>query len=246
MFDGVKGVYYRETAILRTRIWRSTAASMISPALFMIAFGYGIGRYQSFEGLSYIRFLFAGLLTMSTLNACFGLGTDINIARFYLKVFDEYLIAPVPRWHIVVGETLFGMTKGLISVIIFFAYALIAGISISINPVFVLALLMHMATFSLLGLIVALSVKRHGDQFSTNTFIITPLTFLSGVFFPLEQAPAALYWLMQLFPVAHSVNLIRGALMEKGVSLISFGVLGGYLALFFFLALMQVKKAEGQ
>ena len=245
MFNGIMGVYYREMAVLRTRLWRSVAASMISPALFMLAFGYGLGRYQSFDGLPYLNFLFAGLLTMSTLNACFGLGTDINIARFYLKVFDEYLIAPVPRWQIVAGETFFGITKGLISVVIFFAYALIAGIGISVNPVFALALFMHMAVFALLGFIVALSVKRHGDQFAINTFIITPMTFLSGVFFPLDQAPLALYWIMQLFPVTHAVNLMRGSLLGAGINPLDFAVLGGYLAAFFLIALRMARKAEG-
>lgn len=245
MLNGIIGVYYREMTVLRTRLWRSIAASMISPALFMIAFGYGLGRYQSFDGLPYISFLFAGLLAMATLNACFGVGTDINIARFYLKVFDEYLIAPIGRWQIVLGEMLFGITKGCISVVIFFAYALIAGIAVNINLIFVLALLMHMAVFALLGFIVALSVKRHGDQFAINTFIITPMTFLSGVFFPLEQAPAVLYWIMQVFPITHSVSLMRGSLMDTGINLIDFVVLGGYLVVFFLWALHLAKKAEG-
>lgn len=245
MFNGIAGVYYREIAVLRTRLVRSVAASMVSPALFMIAFGYGLGRYQSFDGLPYLSFLFAGLLAMSTLNACFGLGTDINIARFYLKVFDEYLIAPIARWQIVAGETLFGMTKGLINVVIFLLYALIAGIALNLNLVFALALLMHMAVFALLGFIVALSVKRHGDQFAINTFIITPMTFLSGVFFPLEKAPALLYWVMQLFPITHSVNLMRGSLLGTGINIIDFIVPAAYLVVFFVIALHMAKKAEG-
>jgi ABC-type multidrug transport system permease subunit len=210
-----------------------------------VAFGYGLGRGQSFEGMDYPDFLFAGLLAMSTLNACYSVSTDINIARFYLKTFDEYLIAPVARWQIVAGEVLYGLTKGLINTVIFFAYALIAGLNIQITPIFVLVLFMHMTVFSLLGFSVALAVKKHGDQFALNTFLITPMTFLSGIFFPLDQAPLFLKWLVQLFPVSHAVSLMRAGLSGGETQYLNLLILAGFLALCFLLALCLAKRAEG-
>lgn len=243
--SGIRGIYYRETRVLRGRILRSVAASMVSPALFLVAFGYGLGRGQTFGGQAYLDFLFAGLLAMSTLNACYGIGTDLNIARFYLKIFDEYLIAPIPRWQIVAGETLFGMTKGCINAAILFVYAIIAGLHLHITPVFALALGMHMAVFSLLGFIVALAVRRHGDQFAITTFLITPMTFLSGIFFPLEQAPAVLRWIVQIFPVSHSVSIMRTELAGRAADSLDLLLLAGFLAACFLIALRLARRAEG-
>lgn len=243
--SGILGVYYREIRVFKTRLLRSVAASMVSPALFLIAFGYGLGRGQVYGGQHYLDFLFAGLLAMSTLNACYGVGTDINIARFYLRVFDEYLIAPVPRWQIVAGETLYGMTRGGINALLFFIYALAAGLHIQVTPLFLAALAMHMALFSLLGFIVALSVKKHGDQFAINTFVVTPMTFLSGIFFPISEAPAVLRCLVQVFPVSHSVAVMRSALAGQAVNPVQLAVLFLFLAALAWLAIRLAGRAQG-
>ena len=245
MFNGIKAVYYREIQVMRRRVMRSIVASMVSPALFMLAFGYGLGRRQIVGGLDYLDFLFVGLLAMSTLNACYGIATDINISRFYFKTFDEYLTAPVPRRHIVVGEMLYGLTKGTINALVFFIYAFIAKLNIVITPFFVLVLLMHMAVFSLLGFIVALLVNNHKDQSSISTFLITPMTFLSGVFFPIEQAPLVIRGIVQFFPLSHSVSLLRASSTGGGVSLYHMLALSAFLVAFFFLALRLAKRTEG-
>ena len=245
MLSGITGIYYREMRVFSTRFVRSVAASMVSPALFLVAFGYGLGRGRAFGGVDYLEFLFAGLLAMSTLNACFGVGTDVNIARFYLKTFDEYLIAPVARWQVVAGEALYGMTRGLINAAIFLIYAAVAGLDIQLTPLFALALAMHMAMFSLLGFSVALAVKRHGDQFALNAFLITPMTFLSGIFFPVDQAPWLLKWLVQLFPVSHAVSFMRAELCGGDTQYVQLLILAAFLAAFFLAALWLAKRAEG-
>lgn len=247
MLNGVKGVYYREVQVLKTRVFRSLFASMVSPGLFLIAFGYGLGRFQNVAGMPYLEFLFAGLLCMSTLNSCYSIATDINIARFYFKTFDEYLIAPVPRWHIIMGEVLYGITKGCINLFIFGAYALVAGINIHFSFIAALILLIHMAVFSLLGFAVAVKVKHHSDQTSISTFIITPMTFLSGVFFPVNQAPLFLQGLVQFFPVTHSVALLRPALTggEFTRGAYHFTMLIAFLALFAVLSALFIRRSEG-
>ena len=245
MLSGIAGISYRDMRVFSTRFVRSVAASLVSPALFLVAFGYGLGRGRAFGGVDYLEFLFVGLLAMSTLNACYGVGTDVNIARFYLKTFDEYLIAPVARWQVVAGEVLYGMTRGLINAMIFFAYAFAAGLDIQPTPLFALALAMHMAMFSLLGFSVALAVKRHGDQFALNAFLITPMTFLSGIFFPVDQAPWLLKWLVQLFPVSHAVSLMRAECCGGETQYLQLLILAGFLAVFFLAALWLAKRAEG-
>ena len=246
MFDGICGVCYREMQSLRRRLLRNTLASMLSPMLFLAAFGYGFGRQRFFYGMDYLDFLFAGLLAMSTLNACYSVSSEINISRFYFKTFEEYLLAPVPRWQIVAGETLYGMSKGSINTLIFLALAWLIDLKISLNLVFALVMLLHMAAFSLLGILIALAVKNHGDQSTISSFIITPMIFLSGIFFPVEHAPTALKWTIQLLPVSHSVSLIRASLYNGAMDKLNLAVLAGFTALFFMLALRLAARSGAE
>jgi ABC-type multidrug transport system permease subunit len=213
MLHGACGIYLRETLILRRKLVKTLLASAISPALFLIAFGYGVGRGTSVGDQSYLSFLLPGLLTMASMNQSYGIATEINISRFYFKVFEEYLIAPFGRWQIVLGEMGYGITRGLIPVIIIAIYSLFCGVSLHFGMTFFLALFLHLSIFSLLGVLAAMIVRSHADQATVNAFLITPMMFLSGTFFPLANMPFAIKAIASLFPLTYSTRLIRAALL---------------------------------
>ena len=245
MFNGVKGVYYRELMVLRSRWIKTVLASSISPMLFLIAFGYGLGRYTSVNNVNYMAFLIPGLIAMSSMNQSYGVSTEINISRFYFKVFDEFLLAPVKRWEIIVGEIFYGITKGLIPVVIIFFYGILVKAGVKITPLFVAAILIHLIIFSLIGFIVALIVKNHGDQVSVNTFVMTPMIFLSGTFYPVEKMPVIVQLIASVFPLTYSVKLIRYSLIggdENVVKLVF--ILFLIMSVLYFIALQIVKKVE--
>ncbi|MCD8569613.1 MAG: hypothetical protein LRY50_15255 [Geovibrio sp.] len=85
--NGIKGVLYRETRVLRSRFWKVLVSSAVSPFLFLLAFGYGIGRFASVDGVDYLTFLIPGLIAMSSLNQSYGISGEINISRFLLQGF---------------------------------------------------------------------------------------------------------------------------------------------------------------
>ncbi|UOD34958.1 ABC transporter permease [Deferribacteraceae bacterium V6Fe1] len=244
MINGIYGVYLRELLVLKSRCWKVILSSAISPLLFLLAFGYGIGKSSQVNGFSYISFLIPGLITMSSMNQAYGISTEINISRFYFKVFDEFLLAPIPKWQIVLGEILYGITKGLIPVCIVLIYGLIIGVNLNLNIYFILAVILHLTTFSLLGFIVALVVKNHGDQFSFNTFIITPMVFLSGTFYPVEKMPIFIKYLAYIFPLTYSTSLIRSSLLVGTISLQYFSIIIIITLLLFFCAYYIVNKIE--
>ncbi|ORJ62127.1 ABC transporter permease [Geothermobacter hydrogeniphilus] len=222
MLNGVRGIYLREILILRRKLVKTVLSAAVSPGLFLIAFGYGIGSNARVDGLSYLAFLLPGLLTMSSMNQSYGIATEINIARFYFKVFEEYLLAPIRRWEIVVGEMSYGITRGLIPVLVIACYSLLCGVQLHFGPLFLLALLLHLGIFALLGLVVALLVRNHSDQATMNAFLITPIMFLSGTFFPVAQMPLPVRLLAALSPLTYSTRLIRstllpGAAVETGL-----------------------------
>lgn len=245
MLHGVRGIYLRETLILRRKLLKTLMASAISPALFLLAFGYGVGRGAQVGGVDYLAFLLPGLLTMSSMNQAYGIATEINISRFYFKIFEEYLLAPLQRWEIIVGETCYGITKGFIPVLIIGIYSLFCGVSLQLGPLFLFALLLHLAIFALLGFVAAMIVKSHSDQATINAFLITPMMFLSGTFFPVEQMPLAIRAVASIFPLTYSTQLIRATLTPGAeVNFALFGVLFAILTVLFFIAKRIVAKVE--
>ena len=245
MLHGVRGIYLREILILRHKLIKTLLASAVSLALFLLAFGYGVGRGAQVGGVDYLAFLLPGLLTMSSMNQAYGIATEINISRFYFKVFEEYLLAPIQRWEIVLGETGYGITKGFIQVLIIGLYSLLTGVSLSFGPLFLLALLLHLAIFALLGFIAAMIVKSHSDQATINAFLITPMMFLSGTFFPVEKMPLAIRVVASIFPLTYSTQLIRATLTPGAeVDYWLFAVLILILGILFRIAKRIVAKVE--
>ncbi len=215
MLYGARGIYLRETLILRRKLFKTLLASAVSPALFLLAFGFGVGRGAMVGGQDYLSFLIPGLLTMASMNQSYAIATEINISRFYFKVFEEYLLAPFGRWQIVLGEMFYGITRGLIPVAIIALYSLFCGVSLHFSPAFFLALLLHLAIFSLLGILAAMIVRSHADQATVNAFLITPMMFLSGTFFPVEKMPLAIKAVASIFPLTYSTRLIRSTLLQQ-------------------------------
>ena len=245
MLHGAYGIYLRETLILRRKLVKTLLASAVSPALFLIAFGYGVGRGTSVGGQDYLNFLLPGLLTMASMNQSYGIATEINISRFYFKVFEEYLIAPFGRWQIVLGEMAYGITRGLIPIAIIALYSLFCGVSLHFGPAFFFALLLHLAIFSLLGILAAMIVRSHADQATVNAFLITPMMFLSGTFFPLENMPFAIKAVASLFPLTYSTRLIRATLLETAdAGVLLYLLLIAMVAGLFWLCCRLVERVE--
>ncbi|WCE28388.1 ABC transporter permease [Vibrio sp. SCSIO 43137] len=245
MLNGVKGIYYRECSILRKKLVRTVLAGAVPPFLYLMAFGFGVGKGTTVEGIDYLTFLLPGLLAMASMNQSYNIATEINISRFYLKIFEEFLLAPNQRWQIVIGELLYGMTKGMIPVVIIAIYSVACGVSLSFSLLFLIALALHLVAFSLIGFIVALKMKNHRDQATMNAFIITPMMFLSGTFFPVDQMPFIIQLLAGISPLTYSADLIRTALLDTGgFSFNSVAILVALDLILLFVASRIVQKVE--
>ncbi len=244
MLNGIRGILYRELKVYSKRARKQLLASSVSPLLFLIAFGWGFGDRVVAGGLPYITFLIPGLITMSSLNQSYGIAQEINITRFYFHLFDEYLIAPVRAVEIVFGEVLYGMFKGLISAALVLGYAVLFGVKLIISWQFFFVLLVHLWVFGSLGTAMAMLVRDHGSQASINTFVITPMIFLCGTFFPVDKLPYVFKLLVYVLPLTYSTKAIRASLTGGQVVLWHLGVLLGFAAVFFILAYWAVKRVE--
>jgi ABC-2 type transport system permease protein len=193
--------------------------SLGQPLLFLIAFGFGFGSiYQKAGQGNYIQFLAPGIILMSVLFTAMFSGIDIIWDRQF-GFLKETLVAPVSRMEIVLGKTLGGTTVAIIQGMIVFLLTLIIGFRpqhfLALFPAFLFTFLVAIL-FTSLGTAIASTLEdMQGFQLIMN-FLIMPIVFLSGAFFPLSGLPKPIEFITKINPLTYGIDGLRGALI--GVS----------------------------
>lgn len=244
MIRGALAVYYRELLILKCRMSRLVPSWSVSPLLYLIAFGYAMGRHVNVGGHTYMEFLIPGLVAMNSMTQAFSISSEINITRFYWHIFEEIQASPVSDVSYVTGTVLAGMTRALLSVVVIIVLGLLFGVALTLSIWFWLAVLFNSFVFAALAVWLAMLVRSHADQMMLTSFVITPMAFLGGTFFPLESFPNWGQTLIGLLPLTHAATSIRAAAFGQPVSFFSLGVLGVFGSLLFFISVLSVKKAR--
>ncbi len=236
-------IYLRGLIILKSRIGKTLVSFFLSPVLYALAFGWGVGRHLDVEGVPYLTFMLPGLIALSGMNQSFSIAAEINISRFFSHFFEEYLLSPTRDYIIVLGNILYGVTKGLGSfgavIIIGFCFGVVPGSGFMI----IIPVLLNSIMFSSLGVLIALTVKNHRDMSSFTSFVITPMSFIAGTFFSLERLPRIFHILSEVIPLTHSSLTIRALFLGRSIAVYHYLIMAAYTLLFFFLAVRQVRKA---
>lgn len=244
MIYGWKAVYLREMLILWRRLVRLIGSWSVSPLLYLIAFGYAMGKGVRIEGHPYIEFLIPGLAAMTSMTQSFAIGSEINIARFYWYIFEEFQAAPISSGAYVLGEVLAGMTRAVLAGFVILILGAAFNVFLSYNGFFWLVFLLNSFVFSSLAVSLAMLVKSHADQAMMNSFIITPMAFLGGTFFPMEHLPFWAQDILSVLPLSHAARAMRaaafGAMPDTSVYLI----LSGFGLSAFVFAMVSVAKAR--
>jgi ABC-2 type transport system permease protein len=215
-------------------------AQLAQPLLFLVALGFGFGPvYQRAGNGDYIQFLASGIIAQTVLFMAAFTGAEL-IWDKQIGFLKETLVAPVPRWKIMLGRTLGSATVATVQGLLAFLLTLLVGfrpVSLAMIPGALLFIFLIALFFTALGTAMGSKVNdMQGFQLTMN-FLIMPIFFLSGALFPLDGLPAALKIVTTFNPLAYGVDGLRGALM--GAS--HFGmttdylVLGGITALVFWI-----------
>ncbi len=244
MIYGASAVYYRELLILRRRLTRLIPSWCVSPLLYLIAFGFAMGKHVTLDGHTYMEFLLPGLIAMTSMTQAFAISSEINIARFYWNIFEEIQAAPVSDISYVAGEVLAGMTRALLAILVVLVLGLLFGVVLSLNPWFWLAILLNSFLFASLAVGLAMLVKSHADQSLMTSFVITPMAFLGGTFFPLESFPEWAQKIIYFLPLTHAATAIRAAAFGNRPSFVSLMILAVIGILFFCISVWCVRKAK--
>lgn len=232
------------------RIWVQTLVPpAITISLYFVIFGSLIGsRIGQMGGFDYMSFIVPGLIMMSVItNSYSNVASSFFSAKWQRNV-EEMLVAPVPNWVIVAGYVGGGMARGLLVGCIVTLVALFF-VDIQIHNVWVIiaTVALTSATFALGGLINAIFAGSFDDISIIPTFILTPLTYLGGVFYSISLLPEFWQGVSQINPIVYMVNAFRyGFLGISDVSLtMSFSVLGIFIISLYSIAMVLITKGIG-
>ena len=143
MFTDIWTVFWRDWVVLRRRMTKFILSRMVAPMLYLVAFGWGLGRSIQVTGGSYIDFLVPGILALNSMNISFNSITPVHAERIYHKSLEEYLIAPICPYSFVIGKVLAAVLRGLISSAIILVLAFLFGAHFQLTPLFLLVLILN-------------------------------------------------------------------------------------------------------
>ncbi|GAB3373398.1 ABC transporter permease [Lysobacter sp. P5_B9] len=208
-----------------TRILRIWGQTLVPPAitmtLYFMIFGGLIGRQvQAMDGIRYMDFIVPGLVMMSVIQNSYGnISSSFFGAKFGRHV-EELLVSPMPTWVILGGYVTGAVLRGLMVGAIVLAISMLFTRVSMPHPFITLATVLMGATiFSLAGFVNAVYAKKFDDIAIVPTFILTPLTYLGGVFYSVKLLPAWAEAATHLNPVFYMVNAFRFGLL--GISDVS-------------------------
>ena len=212
----VMTIWQRE--IIRFLRQRSRLVSAIAqPLVFWLLLGGGLSASfrpsGTLEGTGYIEYFYPGIIALVLLfTAIFA---TISVVQDRREGFLQgVLVAPVPRWGVVLGQALGGTTLALLQGMLFLVFVPIAGISVSIYSVLSMIGVMFLLSFGLtnLGLIIAWRMDSTQGFHAIMNLILIPIWILSGAFFPTSGVPIILKWMMKLNPLTYGVAALRRCL----------------------------------
>lgn len=230
-------VFLREMLIFRRKLLKLgyLFSAMVVPVIYLVTFGLGLGRNVQIQGADYLTFLIPGLVAMSSMNNSYTwVASALNLNRLYFKTFQVFVQAPIRPSAIMIGEVLAGMVKGLFASGLILIVGFIAARNFHITPLLVLTLLLNCFLFASLGVITGMITKTHEDTSTYNNFLILPMAFFSGTFFPVEKLPPLLKWLVYVLPLTHTNIVIRKTALDSEVT-VSLLILVLYAIAFFFI-----------
>lgn len=215
-------IWYRDLLRFWRDRWR-VVGSLAQPLLFLVVFGSGLNSslgagsvFGSRGGLSYIQFVYPGIIGMSILfTAIFGAMSIVWDREFgFLK---EVLVAPIDRWAVAIGKALGGTTQAMIQGLILLVLAPLVGVKLSVLSVLTLIPLAAVLAFALssFGVMLASMMRTmQGFQVVMN-FLMMPMFFLSGALFPLANLPGWMTFLTRIDPASYGIDPLRRVVLSN-------------------------------
>ncbi|HXD07888.1 MAG TPA: ABC transporter permease [Burkholderiaceae bacterium] len=233
-------------------VWKKLAlpsllGNIAEPLIILVAFGYGLGSMVGrVDGQPYIVFLASGSICMSTMYAASFEGLYSAFSRMQVqKTWDSIMNAPVALDDVVFAEMLWAAIKALFTAIAIAVVLFVLGISrVATLPLALPVLFLVGITFASIALVFNALAKGYDFFTYYFTLVLTPMTFLSGVYFPIDQMPAWLQSVARVLPLTAAIDLVRPLVIGQWPAqwLQPLAVLLIYAAAGYYLALTLTRK----
>lgn len=231
MLRDIWTVFWRDWVVLHRRLTKYILSRMVSPLMFLIAFGWGLGRSIDVGTGSYLDFLVPGLLAMNSMNISFNSIISVHAERVYHKSLEEYLIAPIRPDAFVIGKVAGAVVRGLISSAIIVVLSYLFGAHFTITPFFLLVLTLNCMIFAEIGFLAAMYISTYEEMSQVNLYVLLPMSFLCGTFFATAALPDVVRWIVEVLPLTHTSHLLRSLGGAGDFSVLSLAVVIGYAVL---------------
>jgi len=246
---GFRTIVIREFSRI-VRIWGQTLVPpAITATLYFVIFGSLVGRrIGEMGGFTYMQYIAPGLIMMSVITNSYGNVVSSFFGAKFGRHIEELLVAPLPNWLIVTGYVTGGVLRGLLVGLVVTLIALFFT-RLHVQHVFVVlaAVLLTAIAFALLGFINAVFAKNFDQISFVPTFILTPMTYLGGVFYSIMMLPEWAQHVSRANPILYMVNAFRfGFLGTSDVNLgLSFGLMVLAVVLLFTACVWLMEKGTG-
>ena len=231
-------------------IWKQTILpSAISMTLYYVIFGNLVGdRIGEMEGYSYISFIAPGLIMMAIITNSYSNVVSSFYGMRFQKNVEEILVSPMPNWLIISGFIIGGIARGIVVGMAVSLLSLLFA-DITVKHVFLtfVVIIFTSGLFSLMGFFNAIFAKSFDDIAIIPTFVLTPLTYLGGVFYSINLLPEFWQVISYFNPILYIINAFRYGIL--GVSDVNvYGAIFIILLfnlIFFFINLYLLRRGTG-
>ena len=240
----------RREVVRILRIWGQTLVPpAITMTLYFLIFGKLIGsRIGDMGGYGYMDYIVPGLVMMSVIQNAYGNISSSFFGAKFGRHIEELLVSPAPNWVILAGYVAGGVLRGVMVGIIVFVIAMcFTAVRVPHPLVTISTVLLGATIFSLAGLINAIYAKKFDDVAIVPTFILTPLTYLGGVFYSITLLPGWAQTVTHANPIFYMVNAFRyGLLGVSDVPLwVAYALMLGFTAVLAGVALWLLQRGIG-
>lgn len=208
-----------------TRIWAQTLLPpAITMVLYFVIFGNLIGnRIGGMGGFTYMQYIVPGLIMMSVITNAYSNVVSSFFSSKFQRSVEELLVSPVSPHVILIGYAMGGILRGLaVAAIVSLLSLFFTHMQVHHLGIMLLVIILTAAIFALGGFINAVYARNFDDISIVPTFVLTPLTYLGGVFYSIDLLPAFWQKVSLVNPILHMVNAFRYGIL--GVSDIRIGV----------------------
>ena len=246
---GFKTIVVKE--ILRfLRIWVQTILpSAITMSLYFVIFGNLIGsRIGPMDGFSYMEYIAPGLIMMAVITNAYSNVVSSFFGSKFQRHIEELIVSPMPNSLILLGFVCGGMARGLlVGALVTIVALFFTQLDVHHPLIMIVVIVLTAALFSLAGFVNGIFAKTFDDVSIVPTFVLTPLTYLGGVFYSISLLPELWQNVSLLNPILYMVNAFRyGVLGVSDISLwVAFTMTVGFTMLLFSVALMLLNRGVG-